>query len=206
MGPIDLVLFRWVNRWPDALEPLMLLLSEGNKWLGVRVFLLVVFVALVWQRTTRPAAILAMLAWPLSNALTDALKVAWQWPRPSAPIAALVDQGATLVAAQAAHPDVVVRVAPLGSFGTASAHSANMMAVAAVFLLLTKGWLRWAWLAVAVLTGLSRVYVGVHYPSQVLFGWACGAVTALVLVKTWEAWVRLRSPRPAPDVPPGAAG
>ena len=65
------------------------------------------------------------------------------------------------------------------SFGTASAHSANMMAVATLFLIVDRKWGTF-WLAIAVLTGLSRIYVGVHYPQQVLLGWLVGANAALL--------------------------
>lgn len=37
-------------------------------------------------------------------------------------------------------------------------------------------WMRWAALACAVLMGLSRLYVGVHYPSDVLVGVLVGSL------------------------------
>ena len=30
------------------------------------------------------------------------------------------------------------------------------------------------WVVIAFLTGFSRIYVGLHYPYQVLLGWAVG--------------------------------
>ena len=39
------------------------------------------------------------------------------------------------------------------------------------------------WILVALFTGLSRIYVGVHYTSQVLLGWVCGALIALLTIK-----------------------
>lgn len=44
-------------------------------------------------------------------------------------------------------------------------------------------WMRWAALACAVLMGLSRLYVGVHYPSDVLVG---------VLVGLLSGWLACR--------------
>lgn len=198
MGSIDQALFHWVNRWPDSWSPLFVGLSEGNKWLGVRVFLLALFAACVAWRQTRRAALTAVVAWPLANGVTEALKWGFQAPRPSAPVAALVDQGVPVVEAMARHPELVLRVAPLGSFGTASAHSANMMAVAACFLAGYRP-LGWAWLVVALLTGVSRVYVGVHYPSQVFLGWICGLLAAFVVVRTADAWSDLRRSRSNPQ-------
>lgn len=53
-----------------------------------------------------------------------------------------------------------------------------------------------------VLIGLSRVYLGVHYPSDVVAGWTAGAVIVLVYA---EFTRRLARPRLARDVSVGPA-
>ncbi|MEZ6087860.1 MAG: phosphatase PAP2 family protein [Pirellulaceae bacterium] len=49
--------------------------------------------------------------------------------------------------------------------------------------MLKRFWVRFYVLAVAIvltgIIGLSRVYMGVHYPTDVLAGWAAGLVWAL---------------------------
>jgi undecaprenyl-diphosphatase len=174
---LDLTLFRAINQGPDWLEPLMVFLSQGNKWWWVRLLLLALFVLFLWRKQTRTPALLAMVSWPVANAACEWLKYGFQLQRPSAEL-----------------EDVVLRVSKLTSYGTASAHAATMMAVAVAFLFYSRS-AGLAWLAVALLTGYSRVYVGVHYPSQVLLGWAVGAFVALVAVKTWQAYRRTRTPR-----------
>lgn len=52
--------------------------------------------------------------------------------------------------------------------------------------------------AIALLVGFTRVYLGVHYPSDVLAGWAVGTSWALLL------GVITRSERVAAAAPPGA--
>lgn len=177
MRGLDISLFRAINQGPDWLQPLMVFLSEGNKWWWVRILLLAVLVVMVWRSPTRKPALLAMLGWPIANAACEWLKYGFQMPRPSAEL-----------------EDAIVRVNRLTSFGTASAHSATMMCIAVVFLFYNR-MAGLAWLVVALLTGYSRIYVGVHYPSQVLLGWATGAFVGFVLVKTWTAFEKTRQPR-----------
>ena len=175
MRELDQAVFRAINGAPDWLSPVMVFFSEGSKWWWVRGLLLALFVFFLWKKSTRTPAVLAMLAWPLANAACDLLKYGLQLPRPCVELA-----------------DVVLRVHRLTSFGTASAHAATMMAVAVAFLFYHRP-IGYIWLGIAVLTGLSRVYVGVHYPSQVLLGWAVGAVVSLVVVMAWRLILRRRT-------------
>jgi len=183
---LDLAVFRAINGLPDGLAPFFVFLSNATK-LTVGIALLVaIFIALVVFKPTRKAAILAMPSWLLANATTDVLKDLWPVIRPSSPQMIL------------AHPEFHQWVKPLDSPGTASAHAANMMAVAVAFLWLYRP-VGWCWLVVAILTGVSRVYVGVHWPSQVVLGWLCGAVAGTVVVKSWEAAVSLRQRETSED-------
>jgi undecaprenyl-diphosphatase len=89
------------------------------------------------------------------------------------------------------------------SYGSSSAHAATMMAVATAFLFYNRT-LGLVWLGVALLTGVSRIYVGVHYPYQVLLGWAVGAFVAFVAVKSWRAYLQVRSKKQALSAGPPA--
>jgi undecaprenyl-diphosphatase len=107
--------------------------------------------------------------------------------------------------------------------GFPSGHAAQAAAVSGMLAWLAAGaagtW-RWrviAW-TVAVLTsllvGFSRAYLGVHWPTDVLGGWALGGLWLAVLLVAHTTLVRIRQ-RPAPRPPatpdrtvptPGAAG
>lgn len=67
-----------------------------------------------------------------------------------------------------------------------SGHATMSAAAATALSLMTNfQYLPWAWLIVgvsvslALLIGVSRIMVGVHYVADVLFGWLCGFVVAL---------------------------
>lgn len=59
-------------------------------------------------------------------------------------------------------------------------------------------------LLVTLLVGISRVYMGVHYPTDVLAGWTVGAVWA-VLCSLGASWLQRRG-RVEPEAPPPAPG
>ncbi len=76
-----------------------------------------------------------------------------------------------------------------GTFGFFSAHSANTMGVA-VFLFFCLSWvpkkyrvLIFIW---PLLAGYSRVYLGVHYPADVFFGFLDGILWGYVFYKVFE--------------------
>lgn len=73
--------------------------------------------------------------------------------------------------------------------------SAAFAAGTALFRTLPKGWVRWLAMAGAAMMGLSRLYVGVHYPSDVLVGALvgafCGWVGCKLLALMEKKWPRL---------------
>jgi membrane-associated phospholipid phosphatase len=68
------------------------------------------------------------------------------------------------------------------SFSMPSNHAANALAFSTPFLVMTKDRLKYVFLIIAVLVSLSRVYVGVHYPADVLIGGIVGSSLALLVV------------------------
>lgn len=68
--------------------------------------------------------------------------------------------------------------------------SAAFAAGTALLRTLPKAWMRCLVLICAVLMGLSRLYVGVHYPSDVLGGAIVGAFCGWAGVRLLEKWKR----------------
>jgi len=70
--------------------------------------------------------------------------------------------------------DVITPVGCSGSFSFPSNHALNNFA-AAIFLMRLYPNYKWIFLVVATLISISRIYLGVHYPSDVLGGALIGA-------------------------------
>ena len=108
---------------------------------------------------------------------------------------ALLNLGAKQLYARE-RPSLWESIAPESTYSFPSGHAMGSMTLACVLVLLAwrTRW-RW-WVAVpacgfALAVGMSRVYLGVHYPSDILAGWAAAAAWA---VATWL--VVFRSARP----------
>jgi len=81
-------------------------------------------------------------------------------------------------------PNLWDSIAPEHTFSFPSGHAMGSMTLAWVLLLLT--WrTRWRWPVVVLvvpftlMVALSRIYLGVHFPSDILAGWAAASVWAV---------------------------
>lgn len=155
----------------DWLEPVMAFYTKlgdaGLLWI-------VLSLAMLCWKPTRRAGVLALLAMALGMLVTNVtIKPLLERPRP------WLDWPITpLVAEDDPHS--------FPSGHTCAAFAAGMIWLRA----LPMRWGRIAAGVMAVLMGLSRLYAGVHYPSDVLMGGIIGALCAWVV---WSLWVRKQS-------------
>ena len=86
---------------------------------------------------------------------------------------------------------VSAQVKPLSaetSFGVPSGHAQNAVSVWGMLAGTFKK--PWAWvtaLALMFLIGFSRLYLGVHFPHDVLAGWLIGAVILTLFLRLWDS-------------------
>jgi membrane-associated phospholipid phosphatase len=114
-------------------------------------------------------AVLGGISYLIATVLADVLKDVFDRPRPS-----LVD------------PDVHPLIRVPSSAAMPSGHAAGAFA-AAVAVGLVHPRLRWPLLVLAALIALSRIWLGVHYLSDVLVGAALGTAVSLVVYRIARA-------------------
>jgi len=86
---------------------------------------------------------------------------------------------------------VYLLVGCTNSFSMPSNHAANSAAIILAMSYMSKKWVKWAAITVAALVGFSRVYIGVHYPSDVLAGALIGIAVSILVIKLYE-WASAR--------------
>lgn len=177
MSDLDRDVLRWViTHRAEELDGLFVALTRLG-YAGLIWILIGVGAALVWRR---PAifGIVALSVWS-ADLVALGIKAAVDRPRPFLSIA---------------DPEPLI----LGIVGASfpSGHAAMSFAGAATLMRFLPG--RWPVLFVlAVAVAFSRVYVGVHYPSDVVAGAILGLLVALALGPLGRRWQRRldRGPR-----------
>lgn len=150
----DQPLLQWAQGWHSpAMDRVFLFFSGiGYQW-GVVPFDIVLVIALALWRKPREGAFAAL---------------------------ALAGSGLLNIAAKQyfgrARPTLWESISPESTFSFPSGHAMGSMTLAAVLVLLA--WrTRWRWLVIVlmvpfvVMVGASRIYLGVHYPSDIVAGW-----------------------------------
>ena len=126
---------------------------------------LCLILVLLFFKKTRRAALFTLAALVLGIVLNDVIiKHIICRPRPFETI-----------------PELIPIVKKPTSFSCPSGHSATAFAAALTVFLCTKKWIGIPALVFAVVMAFSRMYVGVHYPTDVIFGIAVGCVSAVLV-------------------------
>jgi undecaprenyl-diphosphatase len=168
MNNFDRSLMLWLNfdggAWLDAV---MEFASARLVWIPLYLLLIyLIFRWLGWRRAFI-AIVFVVVGVVAADQICNLFKSTIPSPRPT-------------------HTDLLPHLSNVvklgGASGTASSHAANTFFLFTfVSLLLRRRWLTLTLLLWAFLVSYSRIYLGLHFPLQILLGIAVGATVALLL-------------------------
>jgi undecaprenyl-diphosphatase len=160
--PGNVQLFQLVNyHQVSALNPVMVFLSKYGReyvWIPLTALLLIF-------RKTRRIAVTLAASFILAILVGEISKYAFAQERPFLYV----------------HPDFLL-VPPPHDYSFPSGHALIVSDGALVLMKQAPTWLWVVMLMEAILVSYSRVYVGVHWPIDVIAGWLLGAWTSLLTV------------------------
>lgn len=172
----DTQLFLWLNSWhADWLDTPMYWISEAKTWIP---FYLLLIVLIIRQSGKKAIGVVMMIALVivLADGITSkGMKPYFQRPRPSHETAIQKE----------VH---IVREYRGGAYGFASSHAANTFGLAMLlFLGYRRKWRYVGWMFVwAFLVSYSRIYLGVHYPLDIVCGAGVGMWTAYSVLALYQ--------------------
>jgi membrane-associated phospholipid phosphatase len=151
---------------------------EAITSLGYQEFYMLIMPALFWCLDAALGFRIGIMLL-LSNTFSSTVKFLFQQPRPY-----WIDPQVTAFSAET-------------SFGLPSGHALNAMAIWGLMAAsMRRKWFQWIMAVVILLIGVSRIYLGVHFISDVLTGWLIGGILLwafLRLEKPVAAWLRKRT-------------
>ena len=156
-----IVAFQGLGAW-------LILPAQFFSFLGTEDFFILALPILYWCVDSMLGIQVAVLLFVTTN-VNGAFKLAFHGPRPywySPKVRALASET---------------------SFGVPSGHAQATATIWGLLAASLRKW--WGWLAAIVLTlliGLSRLYLGVHFPHDVLLGWLIGGILLWLALRFWD--------------------
>ena len=179
----DRVVLLWIHdNFPDWLDdPMRLVTALGYYYVVVPLLAMAVFV--FYRRGWRLSAVLLVVSTGGSVVLTTVLKGVFQRTRPD-----LFDSGyqASFYSFPSGHATVAV-----GFYGMLTVILAYRLRGAARWTVAACG------LLVVLLIGFSRLYLGVHYPTDILAGYLSALLWLVCVGGVYALWLSVRGLRAA---------
>ncbi len=179
----DRAVLVWINEHlPEQLDgPMRLVTALGSFWVVLP--LLAVAVLVFYLKGWRLSAVILLVSTAGGVFLTTVLKAVFQRSRPE-----LIDSGYT---------------APFYSFpsGHATVAVGFYGALTLILAYRLRGFARWAVVSggvlLVLLIGFSRLYLGVHYPTDVLAGFLAAPLWVISVGVVYVVWLSIRGLRTA---------
>ncbi|MEE8340747.1 MAG: phosphatase PAP2 family protein [Candidatus Neomarinimicrobiota bacterium] len=167
---IDHALFHFINGTiaNPILNWVMPIITNENN-IAIPLVLIWVWLLLFQGKRGKITAILLLITLILTDVI--AAQVIKPWIGRIRPSRAMVD-------------NINLLVSRGGKYGFVSNHAANTMAAATIIGYFYNKW-KSIVIIISLIVGFSRIYVGVHYPYDVIGGWLFGYIIAWGILSIW---------------------
>jgi membrane-associated phospholipid phosphatase len=154
-------IIEWLQNLGDGLLPVMKFFT----FLGTEIFYLLVLPTLLWCIDARFGFRVGLILLT-SSSINSILKLALGWPRPY-----WVSDKVRALSAET-------------TFGSPSGHAQNALSLWGRIISLVKNRLVITICVLLILLiSISRLFLGVHFPTDIIFGWIVGGILLLLFIK-----------------------
>lgn len=171
---IDRDLFLTLNGWHHPVAD-WIMFYVSKMWVWIPIYLaVVVYIIKAWKKEAIWIILSMILCVVLTDQLTNLTKEFFQRPRPS---------HAVELQGMVHHVQGYLG----GKFGFVSGHSSNVFGFALLSsLIIRQRWFYYVAFFWAALVAYSRIYLGVHYPLDILGGMVLGMSIAGLVYMAWQ--------------------
>lgn len=190
---LDKKLFLFFNSFHSTwMDPVMYMLTQTWFWLPLYLFVIYFIIKKYGKRSYIPLLFL-ILAVTISDQTCNLIKNSTERHRPSREVSLAND-----IHLYQKSDGTFYRG---GVYGYPSAHASNSMVLAVfiiIFIAHKRKWILAIALLWSLLMGYTRIYLGVHYPFDVLSGFLLGFIITYPLFRITEKWIckldRIKNP------------
>jgi len=171
---LDTQLFIYLNSLgSETYDNLWLIITKQVNWIPFFLFLLYLIYKKIGIKNTGYLLVFVALLVLATDQITNLFKYTFQRPRPCN------------------NPEIntIIRVVQSrSSFSFFSGHAANTMAVATFLYLIFRKQIKYFWLLFLwpLIFAYSRIYLGLHYPLDILSGYLCGLILGYIAFKGYQ--------------------
>ena len=154
----------------ESFDPFWLFITKQSSWIPLFIFLLILILKKIGPKQAMILLLFLAVLLTVNNEITEFFKFTFQRLRPC--------NDTTI-------NHIIRNVKPSATFSFFSGHSSNTMAVFVFLYLIFKKHYKYFGLLIfwPFVFAYSRIYLGLHFPTDIICGYLCGLINGLVTFK-----------------------